>query len=117
MGYYQPTMFKYAYAYAKKCQVCKKYVERENKITFPLHLVLVDGPFHQWGLEIIGNITPNSSQLHKYILTMTNYFTRWTEDVPLKKVNENQVISFLEHSIITRVGIPNYLIFYNSTYF
>lgn len=68
-------------------------------------------------LDIIGEITPNSSQLHKYILTAMNYFTRWIEAIPLKQVNENQVISFLEQNIITRFVVPNSLVFDNVTYF
>eukprot|EP00253_Pinus_taeda_P029683 PITA_29683 len=47
-------------------------------------------PFQQWGLDVIGEITPNSSQQHKYILTATDYFTRWTEGIPLRTINEDK---------------------------
>jgi hypothetical protein len=66
---------------------------------------------------VIGEINPNSSKLHKYIITTTNYFTRWTEAIPLKTINEDQVISFLESHIITRFGVPEYLVFDNAKYF
>jgi hypothetical protein len=52
-----------------------------------------------------------------YILTVTDYFTRWTKAVPLTKVNDEVVINFLEQHIITRFGVPNSLVFYNATYF
>jgi hypothetical protein len=74
---------------------------------------MIESPFEQWGLDIIGEITPNSSQLHKYILTAIDYFTRWTKISLLKYVNENHVISFLEQNIITRFGIPSSLVFDN----
>jgi len=74
-------------------------------------------PFQQWGLDIIGEITPNSSHQHKYILTTTNYFTRWTEAIPLQKVNEDEVISFIEKFIINRFCILDALIFDNASYF
>lgn len=73
--------------------------------------------FQQWGLDVIGDITPNSSQQHKYILTATDYFTRWTEAIPLRKLNEDEVISFIKKFIINRYGIPDALIFDNASYF
>jgi len=73
--------------------------------------------FQQWGLDVIGEITPNSSQQHKYILTGIDYFTRWTKAIPLWKVNEDEVISFIEKFIINRYGILDALIFDNSSYF
>eukprot|EP00253_Pinus_taeda_P030564 PITA_30564 len=60
--------------------------------------------FQQWGLDVIGEITLNSSQQHKYILTTTDYFTRWTKAIPLRKVNEDEVISFIEKFIINKYG-------------
>lgn len=74
-------------------------------------------PFQQSGLDVIGEITPNSSQQHKYILTVTDYFTRWTEAILLQEVNEDEVTSFIEKFIINRYGIPDALIFDNASYF
>ena len=71
--------------------------------------------FEQWGLDVIGKITSNSSQQHKYILTVTNYFTRWIEATPLHKVKEDEIISFIEKFIINRFGIPDTLIFDNAS--
>ena len=54
---------------------------------------------------------------HKYIITATDYFTRWAKAAPLKVVNTNQVILFLEFFIITRFDIPDSLVFDNASYF
>lgn len=45
------------------------------------------------------------------IYSATDYFTRWTEAIPLWKVNEDEVISFIEKFIINRYDIPDALIF------
>jgi hypothetical protein len=88
-----------------------KYVKRKQvrvkKVDFPLHPVTIDAPFQQWGLDVIGPINPASSLQHKFILTTTDYFTRWAEVIPLRVVNTNQVITFLETHIITRFGVLN----------
>ena len=72
----------------------------------PLQHVLPDFPFSKWGLEFIGPINPLSSEGHIFILTSTNYFTKWTKDVPLKHAQNKKVISFLESNIFSRFGLP-----------
>jgi hypothetical protein len=116
-GYYWPTLFKYAHTLARKCIICQKAAGRVKKVAFPLQPVTVDTPFQQWGLDIIGPINPPSSQQHKYILTTTYYFTRWSEALPLKVVNTSQVVSFLNSHIITHFRIPECLVFDNASYF
>jgi hypothetical protein len=74
-------------------------------------------PFQQWGLDIIGPINPLSSQQQNFIVTATDYFTRWSEAVALRTVNTSQVIAFLNSNIITRFGIPDCLVFNNASYF
>jgi len=54
----------------------------------PLHPVAVTEQFQKWGLDIIGEIFPHSSKKHRYVLTSTDYFTWWMEEVPVKQVND-----------------------------
>jgi hypothetical protein len=67
-------------------------------------------------MDIIGEIIPNSLKLHKYILTATDYFTKWVEAIPLTHVNEKIVIQFIEQQLITRFCIPSILVFDNAAY-
>ena len=101
----------------RKCKVCQTVAGRERKATFPLQPVNIQQPFEQWGLDIIGEINPNSSKQHKYILTATNYFTKWVEAIPLKLVNTQSITNFIDQFIITRFGLPSTLIFDNELYF
>jgi hypothetical protein len=72
----------------------------------PLKPVIVEAPFQQWGLEFIGEFKDNSSNGYRWVLTATDYFTRWVEAIPMKKETEEVVMSFLEDRIITRFGTP-----------
>ena len=63
-------------------------------------------PFQQWGLEFIGKFKDNSSNGYSWILTATDYFTKWVEAIPTKKANDAIVMDFLEDKIITRFGVP-----------
>ena len=91
-GYYWPTLFKDAHAHARKCQICQVNAGREIRHAFPLQPLTVQNPFEQWGLDVVGEINPNSSQLHKYILMAIDYFSKWTEAIPLKVINDHEVI-------------------------
>ena len=66
---------------------------------------------------MVGEINLNSSKLHKYILTATDYFSKWTEVIPLKVINDTKVIHFLQHKIVSRFGVPNCLVFHNAKCF
>jgi hypothetical protein len=51
--------------------------------------------FRGWGLDFIIEIHPGSSKGHQFILVATDYFTKWTEAVPLKNMTHREVISFV----------------------
>jgi transposase InsO family protein len=43
------------------------------------------------------------------VLVTTDYFTKWTETVPLKNMTHREVIHFISEHIIHRFGIPQTL--------
>ena len=92
-------------------------VGRERIHAFPLQPITIENPFEQWGLYVVGEINLNSLKLHKYILTTTNYFSKWIEAIPLKVINDTEVIQFLQRNSVTKFGVLNYLVFDNAKYF
>ena len=77
----------------------------------------MEQPFEQWGSDIIGEIVRNSYKQHKYILSTTYYLTKWVEVFPLKVDNSKAIIEFIDQFIINRFGLPNALMFDNSSSF
>ena len=61
------------------------------------------------GLDFIGQINPPSSKGHRFVLVATDYFTKWTEAVPLKNMTHREVVEFITENIIHRFGIPQTL--------
>jgi hypothetical protein len=55
---------------------------------------------------LIGQINPPSSKGHKFVLLATDYFTKWVEAIPLKKVTSENTVEFVKEHIIYRFGIP-----------
>eukprot|EP00253_Pinus_taeda_P027681 PITA_27681 len=101
-GYYWPSLFRDTHEYVRKCLNCQTASGRQRKSAFPLQPINIEQPFEQWGLDITGEINPPSSKQHRYILTATDYFTKWVEAVPLKTANSEAIIEFIDQFIITR---------------
>jgi transposase InsO family protein len=82
----------------------------------PLKPVIASTPFQQWGLEFIREIHLASSGQHRWILTATNYFTKWIEAIPTRSASHKVIIDFLEN-IIARFGCRSRIITDNATSF
>jgi hypothetical protein len=74
-----------------------------------MHPIVKPWPFRGWGLDFIREIHPSSSKGHCVILVATDYFTKWTEVVPLKNMTQKEVIWFLLEHIIHKFGLPQTL--------
>ena len=63
VGYYWPNMFKDAHAHARKCEICQVNAGKERRPAFLLQPITIENPFEQWGLDVVGEINPNSSKI------------------------------------------------------
>ena len=68
--------------------------------------ITVNVPFQQWGLDFIGEINPASSSQHRWILTATDFFTKWVEAIPTRNATDNMIINFIQESILGIFGWP-----------
>ena len=82
-----------------------------------LNLISVESPFQQWGLDFIGKINPNSSGKNKWILTATDYFTKWIEAIPSWRATEEAIMDFIEKNILARFGCLKLIMTDNSPAF
>jgi len=48
-----------------------------------LHPVPVKSPWYHIGIDFVGPITPTSHNGNRFILTVSDYFTKWVEAVAL----------------------------------
>jgi transposase InsO family protein len=68
------------------------------------------------GLDFIGEIHPPSSGQHRWILTATDFFTKWIEAIPTRSASHKVIIIFFE-DLITRFGCPNKIVTDNAATF
>jgi hypothetical protein len=74
-----------------------------------LHPIIKPWPLRGSDLDFIGEVHPTSSKGHRFILVATDYFTKWTEVVPLRNMTHQEVINFVQEHIIHRFGAPQSL--------
>jgi hypothetical protein len=83
--FYWPTMINDCFRCYKGCKSCQKFRDVQLAPAAMSHLIIKPCLFHSWALNIFDQIHPASSKGHKFVLVATDYFTKWTEAVPLKK--------------------------------
>jgi len=76
LGYYWPTMTANAIKYAKMCKVCQIHMNFIHQPPELLHPTVAIWTFEAWGIDVIGPISPPSTRGHRFILVITDYFSK-----------------------------------------
>ena len=76
--------------------MCKKSISIQMIPNVELHSIVKPWPFIGWAMDLFGKIYPASSKEHNFILVAIDYFTKWVEAIPLKKVEQKDVIQFIK---------------------
>jgi hypothetical protein len=97
------------FRYYKGCKECQKHGDVQLVPAALMHPIIKPWPFRGWGLDFIGKIHPPSSKGHCFVIMATDYFTKWTEAIPLKNMTHREVIEFITRHIIHKFGIPQTL--------
>ncbi|XP_026396321.1 protein NYNRIN-like [Papaver somniferum] len=105
-GFYWPTMESDTAEHVRRFLNYQIHKDLIRTPTTLLHSVVTPWPFHSLDLDIIGQINPMSSKRHKYIITATEYTTKWVESIPLKDYAGATIARFIREYIICRFGAP-----------
>ena len=84
---------------------------------FELHALTSPWPFSVWGIDIIGKISPKSSNEQEYILIAIDYFTKWVEVSSYVRLTMARVAKFIRSHIICRYGVLHKLIYDRGVHF
>ncbi|MCO5577574.1 hypothetical protein L7F22_031405 [Adiantum nelumboides] len=83
-----------------------KHVNKQVKLSYgPRFPIFAYGPFEKWGIHAIGPL-PRTSSGKQYILTATDYMTRWAEAASVACITVTDVRKFVLDYICSRFGTP-----------
>jgi hypothetical protein len=108
-GFYWLTMMDDCVKYQKDCEACQRFSNIQLAPAGVMNSIVKWWLFRGWGLDFIGEIHLGSSNGHLFILVATDYFTNWTEAVPLRNTTHQEVKSFVHEHIIYWFGVPQTL--------
>ncbi|XP_048608335.1 uncharacterized protein LOC125584234 [Brassica napus] len=115
LGFYWPTMNADCETYARKCDKCQRHAKTIHSPTEFLHTLTAPYPFMRWRMDIIGPMP--ASRQKKFILVLTDYFTKWVEAEAYASITGKEVQNFVWKNIICRHGLPYEIITDNGSQF
>ena len=105
-SFYWPGVSGDVKRWCRSCDTCQRTLPKGKAGRAPLgKMPLMTTPFHKIAIDLVGPITPVSSQGNRYILTCVDYATRWPEAVALPSIDTERVAEALV-SIFCRLGFP-----------
>ena len=76
LGYYWPKMIPDAIACAKQCHACQVHGDFIHQAPRHLRSTTSTWIFKMWGMDVIGPISPPASKGYRFILAITDYFSK-----------------------------------------
>ncbi|KAL5563392.1 hypothetical protein UlMin_033139 [Ulmus minor] len=114
-GFYWPTLFRDAHAFAIQCDRCQRMGNISRKHEMPLNNILEVELFDVWGIDFMGPFP--SSFGNQYILVAVDYVSKWVEAGAFLTNDAKVVTRFLKKNIFTRFGTPRAIISDSGSHF
>ena len=110
--YYWPGMYEDIKTYVKTCEECMRFKgERNFKLgkrqRMPIESLC--GPFDFIVADAIGPL-PKTKFKNKYIITITDYFTRWAEAIPVADLKSSTWLKVVRNEVFCRHGVTKRLL-------
>ncbi|MCO5603894.1 hypothetical protein L7F22_058048 [Adiantum nelumboides] len=103
-GFVWPSLHRDVQHWCKACKACQQAGDR--KLSYgPRFPIFAYGPFEKWGIDAIGPL-PCTSTSKQYILTATDYMTRWAKAASVARITAADVSKFVLDYICSRFGTP-----------
>ena len=88
LGFYGPTMNADCEAYTQRCDQCQRHTSTVHSPTELLRTMTAPYPFMRWRMDIIGPMP--SSRQKRFVLVLTDYFTKWIEAEAFASITEKK---------------------------
>jgi len=104
--YFWPGWKKDVAAHVTACLQCNKRKGPPQKIRLPLKRYQCNEVFQRVAIDMLGPILPTTERGNKYLLVLTDYYTKWAEALPVTSQNAEIVADVLLEQVFSRFGAP-----------
>ena len=101
----------------RQCHQCQIHGNLNHLPPTVLNSLSSPWPFAAWEIGIIGEIMPNASNGHKYIVVVIDYFSRWIKAESFGTLKAKQMAKFIKKSLICRYGVSHHIVTDNGVQF
>ncbi|GKA10453.1 reverse transcriptase domain-containing protein [Tanacetum coccineum] len=102
-GYYWPTMHEDAKKEIEKCDPCQIHAPVSRLPKTLMTPIMVPWPFYQWGMDILGPLSPAKGGA-KFVIVAIDYYTKWIEAKLLVKITGKRVAHSQANSLVERAN-------------
>ena len=94
--------------WTQECQECQRRNQPQPAQQAPLETFTSNYPFEKLSWDIMGPL-PVTSNGNKYIVVITDIFSKWVEAFPIQSTDTETLATLLVNEVICRFGTPSYL--------
>ena len=88
-----------------KCDICASKKAPCRKPRAPMQQYIVGAPWERMAIDILGPL-PKTYKGNRYLMVVEDYFTKWTEAIPIKDMEAITVAQKFAERIVTIFGVP-----------
>ena len=103
--YYWPGLQRDVRLYIAGCEQCAKSKSPTKTKRAPMQIMGAGVPMERIAMDILGEL-PLTSKGNKYILVVSDYFTKWVEAFAMPNMEARTVAEFVVQEVVTRFGVP-----------
>ena len=103
--FYWPGLQSDVRSYIAGCDACSKRKGPIPSKRAPMQIVRSGFPMERIAIDILGEL-PETPRGNKYIVVIGDYFTKWTEALPIPNMEACTVAKVLVENVLCRFGIP-----------
>ena len=105
--YYWPGFSSSVDDYIRHCSTCQKTSPAVPRPKAPLQPIPVGGPFEMIAMDFLE--LPRTARGNRYVLVVSDYFTRWPEAFATADQKSETVARILMDGVVARHGLPHVL--------
>ena len=103
--YYWPGMRKDVKIYIGGCEICNKRKMPLKHKRAPMKICKSGYPMERIAADILGEL-PTTNDGNKYILVISDYYTKWTEAHAMPNMEASTVAEIVVKEVFSRFGVP-----------